>query len=257
MKTGNELEQVVYGYWAKRFSCTREDFVHSGTLVIKEEELAGTRKIYVYHIDKISVVRMAPSLAKQMGLPDGYDRNSVSLTVNELQSLVGARYRVEIESTLLDCYLDAKDFKFFSAAGDFTTRRLYPENDNTYLLGLYDACTEEDLDEAEIYVDDPDPVIYGMFDEEQLVAYASHRYWDEIIADIGVLIHPNYRSRGLGKAVVSALCEWCIKNEVVPMYRVFSDHNHSRRIPQALGFKEMVIIETLKVTTLTLSNYSA
>ncbi len=50
MKTGNELEQVVYGYWAKRFSCTREDFVHSGTLIIKEEELTGTGKINIYRI---------------------------------------------------------------------------------------------------------------------------------------------------------------------------------------------------------------
>jgi predicted GNAT family acetyltransferase len=84
-----------------------------------------------------------------------------------------------------------------------------------------------------------------MFEGGQLVAYASHRYWDDMIADIGVLIHPSYRGRGLGKAVVSALCEWCIENEVVPMYRVFTDHTHSRRIPEALGFKAMVIIETL------------
>jgi predicted GNAT family acetyltransferase len=61
------------------------------------------------------------------------------------------------------------------------------------------------------------------------------------------LIHPGYRGRGLGKAVVSALCEWCSANEVVPMYRVFTDHTHSRRITETLGFKEMVVIETLKM----------
>ena len=54
-------------------------------------------------------------------------------------------------------------------------------------------------------------------------------------------------SKGLGKAVVSALCEWCIENEVVPMYRVYTDHTHSRKIPKALGFKEMVVIETLEL----------
>jgi GNAT superfamily N-acetyltransferase len=246
MKTGDELERVVYGYWARRFGCAREDFVHPGTLVIKEQELAGTERIHIYHIDQMSVARMAPSLVKQMGLPDGYERDSVSLTVNRVRSLIGPGYRVEIESTLLDCYLDPEDFKPFTATDGFTPRRLHPERDNTRLLGLYEACTEEDLDAAEIYVDEPDPVIFGMFDNEQLVAYASHRYWDEIIADIGVLIHPDYRSRGLGKAVVSALCEWCIENDVVPMYRVLSDHDHSRRIARALGFREMVIIETLK-----------
>jgi GNAT superfamily N-acetyltransferase len=243
MKTTNELEQVVYGYWAKRFGCDRQDFVHSGTLVIKEEELAGTGKIYLYHIDRMSIVRADPSLAKQAGLPDGYDRDSGSLSVPKLQALV----RVKVDSTFLDYHLDAKDFKCFTARGDFTTRRLYAENDNPYLLSLYEACTEGDLDEAAINVEELDPVIYGMFDGDQLVAYASHRYWEDVIADIGVLIHPGYRGRGLGKAVVSALCEWCIGNEVVPMYRVFRYNAHSCKLAQALGFNALVVIETLKV----------
>ena len=248
MITGDEFNEVVYGYWAKRFSCTREDFDHIGTKIINEEELTDTGRIILYHIDNMSVIRVSPSLTKRMGLQDGYTRDSVSLTVNELRPLVETRCQIIVESTLLDCYLDPKDFKSFPATDDFTTRRLYPENDNAYLLSLYDACTEEDLDEAEIYVDDPDPVIFGLFDDEHLAAYASHRYWDETIADIGVLVHPDYRSQGLGKAVVSALCEWCIENEVVPMYRVFDDHNHSLRIPQSLGFKDLVIIESLKLT---------
>jgi predicted GNAT family acetyltransferase len=98
-----------------------------------------------------------------------------------------------------------------------------------------------------IFVDEPDPVIFGMLDRGQLVAYASHRYRGEVIADIGVLVHPDYRSRGLGKAVVSVLCEWCIHNDVVPMYRAFSDHTHSMRIGRALGFQEMVSIEALEL----------
>jgi hypothetical protein len=31
------------------------------------------------------------------------------------------------------------------------------------------------------------------------------------------------------------------------MYRVYTDHTHSRKIPEALGFKEMVVIETLEL----------
>ena len=242
MKTSNEFQQIVYGYWAKRFGCERDDFVHPGTLVIKEEELAGTGRLHLYHIDRMSIVRADPSLAQQAGLPDGYDRDFGSLTVSRLQGSI----RVEVASTFLDYFLDAKDFKCHTARGHFTTRRLDAENDNPQLLRLYEACTEEDLDEAAINVDEPDPVIYGMFAGEQLVAYASHRYWEDVIADMGVLIHPGYRGRGLGKAVVSALCEWCLQNDVIPMYRVFSYNAHSCRIAQALGFKEIVVIETLK-----------
>lgn len=248
MKTGNELKKAVYGYWAKRFECDRRNFIHPGTLVIKEEELAETRKIHIYHIDGMSVVRVDPAVAKLAGLPDGYAREFGSLTVDIFQRMVGEAFRVEEKSTFLGCYLDPKDFEPFTLGEDFAARRLWADNDSSHLLSLYEASTEEELDKADIYVDEPDPVIYGIFVESQLVAYASHRYWDDVIADIGVLVHPRFRGQGLGKAVVSGLCEWCIENEVVPMYRVFSDHRHSVRISQSLGFKELVVIETLKVT---------
>jgi GNAT superfamily N-acetyltransferase len=216
--------------------------------MIHEEDLAETGKMYIYHIDNLSVVRIAPSLSKQMGLPEGYGGDSVSLTANDFKSFLGEQYQVALESTFLDYFLNAKDFVCFRAGGPFITRRLEPEVDDMHLRSLYAACTEEELDAAAICVEEPDPVIYGLFDGGQLVAYASHCYWDNVIADIGVLIHPGYRGRGLGKAVVSDLCEWCIRNDIVSMYRVFSDHIHSRRIPEALGFKQLVFIETLKVS---------
>lgn len=244
MKTSIELAQVIYGYWAKRFGCDRQDFVHAGTLVIHEKELAETGKVYLYHIDKMSIVRIAPSLAKQARLPDGYNREFGALDVNTFQVVVP----VSVESTLLDYYLDPKDFECFTAGAPFTTRQMDAENDRADLLPLLEACTEADLDAAEVSLEEPDPVIFGVFEGAQLVAYAGHRYWDEAIADIGVLIHPSYRGRGLGKAVVSALCEWCMRNDLVPMYRVYSSHTHSHRIPESLGFKEWVVIETLKVT---------
>ncbi len=128
-----------------------------------------------------------------------------------------------------------------------TSRQIDPHADDEILRAFYGDCTKEDLDEAEIYVDEPDPVIYGLFEKSHMMAYASHRYWDDIIADIGVLVHPDYRSKGLGKAVVSIICEWCIQNDVVPMYRVFNNNTHSLRIPASMGFKERVTIETFKV----------
>ena len=128
-----------------------------------------------------------------------------------------------------------------------TSRQIEPHADDEILRAFYGDCTKEDLDEAEIYVDEPDPVIYGLFEKSHMMAYASHRYWDDIIADIGVLVHPDYRSKGLGKAVVSIICEWCIQNDVVPMYRVFNNNTHSLRIPASMGFKERVTIETFKV----------
>jgi GNAT superfamily N-acetyltransferase len=243
-KTGEELEKVVYGFWANRFGCNPEDFSKAGTLFIKDKEITDSGTVILYHVYKMSIVRISPSTAKQIGIQD---KLVEALTAQRIQSLFGDGYRISVTSTLFDSYLDPKDFRFFSTEENFPARQLDSEKDNSILFDLYEASTEEDLDAADINVDDPDPVIFGLFDEDKMVAYASHRYWGESIADMGVLIHPAYRGQGLGKAVVSALCAWCIQNEVVPMYRVFSNHEHSRKIPLALGFKDMIVIESLKV----------
>lgn len=245
MLTGKEFAQVVYGYWAKRFECDRDHFEQPGTLMILEQELEESGRTIIYQIGEMSVVRAAPSLAKAAGLTAGYKREDASLTADRLQDLLSGTHRLELTTTFLDKYLDRKDFHPFPVGEEYTARFLDGEKDHPLLMGLVEACTPEDLDEADIIIEEPDPVIIGIFAGSQLAAYASHRYWDDVIADIGVLIHPDYRSRGLGKAVVSALCTWCFENEIVPMYRVFSYHTQSLRLAESLGFKDLVVIYSL------------
>lgn len=242
--TGKALEKVVYEFWADRFGCSLEDFSKAGTLFIRDKEITDPSRMILYQVDKMSVVRIFPALADQIWVQD---KHPETLKMEEIQSMLGDGRQVSVSSTLLDKYLDPEDFTFFDPNGEFPARRVDAEKDKSILFSLFESCTKEDLDAADIYIDDPDPVIFGLFDGEKMVAYASHRYWGESIADMGVLIHPEYRSQGLGKAVISALCEWCIQNKVVPMYRVFSHHEYSRRIPLALGFKDMVLVESLKV----------
>ena len=250
MVTGSELEKVVYAYWANRFGCAPESFRRAGTVIARDKVLGEAGLVYVYGIDQRSVVRIGAELASGIGLVRWDGDASTALSVEELRAMIEPFYAVVRGRTLLICYLDGEQFQPFRGSGDLGARRVHPQWDNELLIDLYDACTEADLDEAEIYVDEPDSVIFGLFDEGLLAAYAGHRYWGETIADIGVLIRPEYRSRGLGKAVVTLLCEWCLDNDVLPMYRVPADHLHSRGIARALGFQEMVVVKTLELETM-------
>ena len=247
MITGAELSKVVYGYWGDRFSLAPESFRRAGTVIFKDKVLGEAGLVYVYRIDQYSVVRIGAELAEGIGLLRLDGGLSAALSAGELRAMIEPLNPVETGRTLLIYYLDGEQFRPFPGPGDLTARRVHPEYDNVLLLALYDACSEVDLDEAEIYVDEPDSVIFGLFDDGALVAYAGHRYWGEAIADIGVLIHPEYRSRGLGRAVVSILCKWCLENDALPMYRVPADHLHSLGIARALGFQEMVVVETLEL----------
>jgi hypothetical protein len=61
---------------------------------------------------------------------------------------------------------------------------LVAEDDKTDLLALYDACTEADLDEVDIYVDKPDPLIFGMFEKaRQQVEGRGRRSWKRCVCD--------------------------------------------------------------------------
>jgi len=231
---------TVYGWWAKRFDCLPEEFDQPGTKIIAEEALAEKGSAHLYTIKQMAVLRAPQDLAKALKKQTAVDLASVPLDAAALNDMVGGR--LSLKSTLLDHFLDQKNFTPHPLPEGFTLRFLDGSKDDEILRDFYSRCTAEDLEEAEIYVDDPDPVILGLFDGGVMAAYASHRYWDDVLADIGILVRADYRRRGLGRAAVSALCEWCFAHDVVPMYRVFSNNLGSLRIPQALGFGDVIPI---------------
>jgi GNAT superfamily N-acetyltransferase len=249
--SGQDFRSTVYGYWAARFGCAIDEFARSGCRVVVDDQLVGKGKLNIYHIDHTHVVRIAPELANQLAYDPGVTIDLRLTSLEGIQTLLGETYRAEVESTLLDYFLDAVDFVRHAVADDFAVQTIDAERDGPMLAELFEACTEEELDEADIILEEPDPVILGLVHGGKMVAYSSHRYWGEReIADIGVLIHPEYRGQGLGKTIVAELCKWCISNDVVPMYRVFDDHVVSRKIPVALGFRELIPIETIAITKL-------
>ena len=249
MLTGQTYKGAVYGFWANSFGCQPEDFFNPCTWVKRQEDMLDTGNSVLYHMGKASIIRIDPALAERINLPAGMHPTPAAMTIKDLQNHIGGQYTLGLKYTLLDHFLDPKDFKPAPAPDGFTPRYLDAQNEteNAILLDFYDQCSAEDLDEADIYVDEPDPVIFGLFDGEQMAAYASHRYWENTLADIGVLVHKDYRKRGLGKAVVAELCQVCFDHDIVPMYRAMDYNTGSLRIPHALGFEMLLTIKSLKI----------
>jgi len=79
-----------------------------------------------------------------------------------------------------------------------------------------------------------------------MVACASLYDWRGF-GDPGVLVHPDYRKRGLGKAVVSPICQWVLNQGRVMNYRCGSRNTGSARIAKSLGFTQYFEIEVFKL----------
>ena len=108
------------------------------------------------------------------------------------------------------------------------------------IQALVDACTEEEVDDAAIEMDELDPVIRCVEAEPggQLIGYAS-AFPDEDFGgrwDIGVLTHPDHRRKGLGARSVQRLVADLVADGQVPIYRHDLDNAGSAALSTALGF---------------------
>jgi RimJ/RimL family protein N-acetyltransferase len=105
-------------------------------------------------------------------------------------------------------------------------------------------CSQEDLDEGLVSLDDS--LVFGCFHKNKLVGVASYWFLTDHLADIGVIVHPDYRKKGIGKALVSKLSQWGINHGKINMYRHDRKNQKSRRVALAVGFEEHVSLEVIK-----------
>ncbi len=108
------------------------------------------------------------------------------------------------------------------------------------LLGRFiEECDEEELDDAELYLDELDDVVHlALGPDGAIAAYASGHPFEmaQAFSDIGVITHADHRSRGLGAAVVSSLCAQLLADGIEPLYRCDEDNAGSVRLSASLGF---------------------
>jgi GNAT superfamily N-acetyltransferase len=242
---GKVLELAVRRYWTERFDLKLSSWERPGSKLMRDEIFEGSDEIYFYHFGDQIVLRMDPAKVNWLNWPA--DMKSRKLGSDELSSMIRKGYEIRHGEDGLNFYLDPDKFRPAPTIADIKTRPVDPVADDALLREFLASCTEAEVDEAEIYLNEPDAVIFGGFHDGRMVSYGGHRYWGKNIADIGVLTHPDFRHRGLGKSIVSTLCEWCIANDVIPMYRVTADHFRSRKIAEALGFEMLVRVEVMHI----------
>ncbi|MBY9000205.1 MAG: hypothetical protein KGD64_04770 [Candidatus Heimdallarchaeota archaeon] len=112
--------------------------------------------------------------------------------------------------------IDVYSSVHFLRPTDFTVKSLTKE-DKADLEQLYSACEEIEVDEAWVLINHPQVV--GCYYKDLLVSAASATHYWANFADLGIITHPDFRGKGLGKVVVSALTESVLKEtNKIPLY---------------------------------------
>lgn len=82
----------------------------------------------------------------------------------------------------------------------------------------------------------PDVIALAALDGETVAAVAGASADGEALWQVGIDVLPPYRSRGLGKALVEALCARIVEKGKVPFYGTVPANLHSQNIARACGF---------------------
>lgn len=222
---------AVYSHWATRFNCSVDELRLAGTVLLPDEELAGTGAIHIWTIGRRAFARMDPGVKSEAARALGARRQATALTQEHLRSALSNDRIDRVEDSVLR-YLYPPDFRPAYAPESFVIR-VVTAGDADALAVMKMTCTAEEIEMGEVSVEDE--IGFGCFDGPRMAAIATGFRLTGFM-DIGVLTDPTYRRQGLGKAVVSALCEWCIAAPIIAQYRCLITNTGSYAISQTLGF---------------------
>lgn len=123
---------------------------------------------------------------------------------------------------------------------EYTTLRNDDADHLELISNLISDSTEDDLDEAELEMDNLDDVIEVVLAASgEIAAFASCRPFSLApdYGDIGVLTHHEHRRSQLGSAVVQSLGVRQHELGITPLYRCDEDNTASVQLSAKLGFR--------------------
>ena len=228
----NIFESTLYQNWTEYFGSPSETIQQVGTTLLSESKYDGDKIIALWYIGKHTFVQLDPAYHFQL---DELVKNlpaNTSLTGDQIQKALGSETILSRDIGLAH-YLFPQDLPDYMPPHPFILRPL-TESDTDAMSALHSANTPEDVDEG--YVEVTHQVAFGCFLDEQLVAAASG-YERTGFLDIGVLTHPEFRKKRLGKAVVGALCNWSIQHDIIAQYRHNILNTGSQNVAKSLNFQ--------------------
>ncbi|MCP4225663.1 MAG: GNAT family N-acetyltransferase [Actinomycetia bacterium] len=216
-------------------------FRTTGTVVVPEPKRAGSSMAVAYQLDHLCVIRTDP------GLSDAVERLASPTVTRSSEEVTGW---AEDQGWLFidggDSHLINPDRMVVCDSPPETTSVVLDRDeprDVDLIAELIEGCSRDDLDDAEIDLDDLDPLIVGLVDDKgRIGAYASGRPWDDdaLYDDIGVITIADRRGQGWGAAVVNDFVGRSLELNRFPLYRCNWSNTASKALAMSLGFEQVV-----------------
>ncbi len=216
-----------------------------GTTVIADPERAGTNVAVIYPLEQHTLVWCGPEHAPALEyLADEVPLGAADVVEQLLRrggGVLGSGNHRVLDGRPAD-RSDAGSRLVSLDPSDAVARRR--------LQRFVDDCDPDDLDEAELAMDDlDDTILVALADDETIAAFSSVRPWsiDPAFDDIAVITHPAHRQRGLGAAVVSALSSQQQAVGRLLFYGCDVNNVGSNHVAESVGFSLVATVTAVSI----------
>jgi GNAT superfamily N-acetyltransferase len=217
-------------FWAAFFGLDAPQLRRPGVNVVSHAHLDGYRGVWFFVHGSCVVVSTPDDLFARLKAQTGQIEAAPLPGPQLIRDLLGHEPARVIGPVYQGCLPD----QAFRPVKDPNVRRLSSANDQN-LLTLRSACTSEEWEHSGL--SSPSEPRFGYFDDGQLVAAAGTDHWTIDAVNPGVLSHPNWRGRGRGTAVVSAVVEHALSAGQLPLYQTLLQYAGSVAIAERLGYR--------------------
>jgi len=239
-----QFKDAIYDTWAEHIGVSPDAIRHFGYHIQTLDDLNDTNQIQLFKIGSFTYIRCGANLH------DTLDNALQAIQQTSPSHIISGE---DLAEHLVNKNIDYDHIEqvFYLYPPDFTSvqpnqyhiRQLSEADTNAFEI-FKNACTQEEYEDS--WVNVTDELSYGAFDGDLLIGCASmYMLWG--FADPGILVHPDYRGQGIGKQLISKICEWVIAENRIMNYRCTTDNHASAHLAQRLGFKKHFEIEDLRV----------
>jgi RimJ/RimL family protein N-acetyltransferase len=205
-----------------------------GTTVVGSADRTGSPMAVLYPLGERTIVWCAPELQERLAAlndPRPLDRDEfVERCVRLGGAVAGSGHLRVLSRPAPEPALDPT--RLISLNRD-------EADDRRLIAALVRECSQDDLDEAELALDQLDEALVAVLDRDGAIAsLAGARPWvfDDGVDDVMVITHPAHRGRGLAAAAVAALSQRRQREGTTMFYNCDVENVGSNRVAEAVGF---------------------
>lgn len=225
--TQTNAERTLHEYYAMMYKIDPCELHQPGNAVRLSEGLAGKNTVYFTRPSEKACISVGPDVAKQLGMD--------FLSSCSLDELAARCDGWELEERYPWLIYESDLPPGYTHPDGYEIRRVDPEEKDV-IREFLALSSEQDIDDAEIDVDDPDEEIRMAYYRSVPVAYAGYRVFTTGVADTGILVHPDHRGRGLACSLVGEVTGACIERGRVPMWRTWDGNQASYHVALHNGY---------------------